>query len=41
MNGPGLFLAMHLDLDFHDLDRRKFRQRFLDRRGVVESVLRP
>ena len=41
MDGPGLFLAMHLDLDLDDLDRRKFCQRFLDRRGIVESVLRP
>ena len=24
MNGPGLFLAVRLDLDFHDLDRRSF-----------------
>ena len=29
------------DLNLNDLDRRKFLQRFLDGRGVIESVLRP
>ena len=41
MDRPCLFLGMHPDLNLNDLDRRKFRQRFLDGRGVIESVLRP
>ena len=41
MDRPCLFLGMDPDLNLNDLDRRKFRQRFLDGRGVIESVLRP